>query len=402
MSTKHSTNQLSKNTTKPLTIGLIIDDSLDRPDGVQQYVLTLGAWLTSQGHEVHYITSTTERTDLPNLHVLAQSLGVKFNGNRLRVPLPASRGAIRELLTRVKFDVLHVQMPYSPLLGGQVLSQARVYAPEAVRIATFHIFPDSALVEHGSRVLALMQRRQYRELDDILSVSEAAQRFSRVIFGIDSSVVPNGVAIDQFTDAAHKHAPAGSRDFTKPYTIVFLGRLVERKGCRQLLRAVRAARHHLPDQLVVRIGGRGPLLQSLQLEAEELGIRSFVDFEGFVAEEDKAAFLASGDMIVLPSLGGESFGISVVEALAASRGPVLAGDNPGYRTVMKNLPRQLVRADDAEGAFADKLVYFANVRHTELDRILDAQHRQAEQFAINTVGPHILATYERALQSRTT
>lgn len=400
MSTKHSTKQPSVSTARKLIIGFIVDDSLDRPDGVQQYVMTLGAWLTSQGHEVHYITSTTERTDLPNLHVLARSLGVKFNGNRLRVPLPASRAAIRDLLTRVKFDVLHVQMPYSPLLGGQVLSMARVFAPQAVRIATFHIFPDSALVEQGSRALALLQRRQYRELDSILSVSEAAQRFSRVVFGVDSSVVPNGVAIDRFADTTHKHAPTGSRDFTKPYTIVFLGRLVERKGCRQLLRAVRAARHHLPEQLVVRIGGRGPLLQALQLEAEELGIRSLVDFEGFVAEEDKAAFLASGDMVVLPSLGGESFGISVVEALAASRGPVLAGDNPGYRTVMKNLPRQLVRADDAEGAFADKLVYFANIPHADLGRTLDAQHRQAEQFAIGAVGPRVLAAYQRALQSR--
>jgi hypothetical protein len=68
---------------------------------------------------------------------------------------------------------------------------------------------------------------------------------------------------------------------------------------------------------------------------------------------------------------------------------------------MKNLPRQLVRADDAEGAFADKLVYFANARHADLGRILDAQHRQAEQFAIGAVGPRVLAAYRSALQSRT-
>jgi phosphatidylinositol alpha-mannosyltransferase len=78
-----------------LRIGLVIDDGLDRPDGVQQIVLALGRRLTGLGHEVHYLTSTTERTDLPHLHVLAPSVGVKFNGNRLSTPRPAPPSSAR-------------------------------------------------------------------------------------------------------------------------------------------------------------------------------------------------------------------------------------------------------------------------------------------------------------------
>lgn len=98
----------------PLTIGLVIDDSLDRPDGVQQHVLTLGRWLTGKGHTVHYLTSTTQRTDIPRIHSLAKNLPITFNGNRLGIPLPADRSAIRQLFTDVHFDVLHINMPYSP------------------------------------------------------------------------------------------------------------------------------------------------------------------------------------------------------------------------------------------------------------------------------------------------
>lgn len=399
MRTKHSTKTPSKSTNK-LTVGLVIDDNLDRPDGVQQYVLTLGAWLESEGHEVHYITSETERSDLRHMHIMGKSIGVRFNGNRLRTPLPASRLAMQQILTAVNFDILHVQMPYSPLMAGRLLTMATQLSPRTARVATFHIFPDSALVYHGSRALARLQRKQYYSLDKVLSVSTAAQRFARSVFRVESQVVPNGVALGPFMDISLDADEPRGRDFTRPFTVVFLGRLVERKGCLQLLQAIASARDRLPESLRVRIGGRGPLLPQLQQEAARLGIADIVTFEGFIAEEAKAAFLASGDMIVLPSLGGESFGISVVEALAAGTGPVLAGDNPGYRSVMSGLARQLVRADDPEGTFADKLAYFANLQRKDHDHVIAVQRRLAQQFAIETVGPRIVQAYEDALRVR--
>ena len=75
--------------TKPLVIGLVLDDGLDAPDGVQQYVLTLARELAARGHEVHLVASTTSRADLDRLHVLGRNLRVRFNGNVLSSPLPA-------------------------------------------------------------------------------------------------------------------------------------------------------------------------------------------------------------------------------------------------------------------------------------------------------------------------
>jgi len=103
---------------KKLKIGLLLDDTLDTPDGVQQYVLCLGGWLTNQGHEVHYLVGASKREDIKHLHSIANNIRVRFNKNRLSIPLPTSRSAIRNLLDELQLDVLHVQMPYSPLFAG--------------------------------------------------------------------------------------------------------------------------------------------------------------------------------------------------------------------------------------------------------------------------------------------
>src|SRR5487761_1271885 len=104
----------AKPLSKKLKIGLVVDDTIDKPDGVQQYVLALGKWFTEQGHEVHYIVGESHRADLPNVHSIARNVAVTFNGNRLTIPLPVPRRKIRNLLDQLNLDVIHVQSPHSP------------------------------------------------------------------------------------------------------------------------------------------------------------------------------------------------------------------------------------------------------------------------------------------------
>ena len=65
-----------------LKIGLVIDDGLDNPDGVQQYVLSVGSWLESAGHTVYYLAGQTKRLDIAHLYSLSRNIRVDFNGNR--------------------------------------------------------------------------------------------------------------------------------------------------------------------------------------------------------------------------------------------------------------------------------------------------------------------------------
>lgn len=372
-----------------LTIGLVLDDSLDSTDGVQQYVVTLGRWLASQGHDVHYITSETRRTDLPNLHILSKRMKTRFNGNSGGSPLPASPRAVYKLLADIDFDVLHIQVPYSPFMAGQLISKAK---PQTAVIGTFHIFPESKFVTLATRGLGVWVSRQLKRFDKMLSVSAAAQVFSRRTYKIESEVVPNMIDVSKFL------VPA--QNSNKTLEIIFLGRLVERKGVSQFLKAVNYIEQnqlaHTPYH--VTIGGKGLLRAQLESYVRTQGLQEKVSFTGFVAEEEKAAFLASGDIAVFPSTGGESFGISLLEALAATPGTVLAGDNAGYRTVMEGFEKQLFNPNDTK-AFAELLTLHINSKDIR-KKLHVKQKEYVKQFDTAVVSRKVLSKYRDALQQR--
>lgn len=373
-----------------MRIGLVIDDGLDRPDGVQQIVLTLGRRLSALGHEVHYLTSSTSRTDLPHLHVLGRTVSVKFNGNRLGTPLPASRTAIRRLLAEVPFDVLHVTMPYSPVLAGRIVSAAH---PRTAVVGQFVIYPQDALTRWGIRALGVLERRRLRRFDAISALSAAALDPVRTAFGrADAPVIGGPVELADPADRPEA-APRADDD---PVRIVFLGRLVERKGPRELLAA--AARLRTDRPWTLTLAGRGPLLDDLRTRARAAGIADRVDFPGFVAEGDKAALLAGADVVVLPSTGGESFGMSVVEALADAGGVVLAGDNAGYRTPMTGLEEQLVDPRDT-AAFARTLARWVDDPAARAAAVAP-QRAAAQRFDAGAITAQTLAWYEQALATR--
>lgn len=374
-----------------LTVGLVIDDSLDSTDGVQQHVLTLGRWLTTQGHTVHYLTSTTKRTDLPNMHSLARNWRLKFNGNRVGIPLPAPRGPIKELMERVDFDVIHVHMPYSPFMAGRVIAAAK---PSTTLIGTFHILPWSALTRIGTKILGLWQNKQLKKFSQIIAVSTPAAEFAAQAYKVQPVVIGNPVRVLGYEQAYEqelsKRALTPVSDDT-PVRIFFLGRLVERKGAAELLAACRRLMDITDTEFEIVIGGKGPLRDELLTYVATNGLDHRTSFIGYVAEDDKAQLLAESDIVALPSTGGESFGISVVEALAACRGVVIAGDNPGYRTVMEGLERNLVDAKDTE-AFAQMLKKY--VESPELrEAESEAQIAQARTFDVGTIGAQVVAQY---------
>jgi phosphatidylinositol alpha-mannosyltransferase len=371
-----------------MKIGLVLDDTLDTPDGVQQYVLRVGEWLAARGHEVHYLVGHTTRTDVPNIHSLSRNMRVRFNGNRMSMPLPAGRARLRKFLAEQQFDVLHVQVPYSPFMAGRLLNLA---PPQTAVIGTFHILPYGTVERLANRLLSVLNRRTARRFDAMVAASPAAAAFARTYYGFNAQVIPHPFSYRTFA--------VRSQSSATPVTILYLGRLVERKGASWLLKAI-AKLHHsgrLPNDVRVVIGGRGPLLSKLRSYVQAQGLAKKVTFTGFVPEADKPAFLAQADIGVFPSVSGESFGVSIIEALAAVRGVVLAGNNPGYQAAMQ-LDDQLIDPKDT-AAFADTLAYWLG---TPQGRITAAERQRqiARQYDEDVVCAHLLAVYNQALQSR--
>ncbi|MEO7364494.1 MAG: glycosyltransferase family 4 protein [Candidatus Saccharimonadales bacterium] len=374
-----------------LKIGFVFDDSLDKPDGVQQYILSVGDWLRSQGHDVHYLVGHTERSDLVNVHSLSRNLRVRFNGNVLSMPMPTSRRKLAKFLSDQSFDVIHVQVPYSPWLGGRLIAAA---GPQTAVVGTFHIAPYSRLVSVATGFLGWYTRRTTQRFDEMLSVSSAAQVFAKQTFAIDSQVVPNAINIQRFASGTRL-----SRFDNSKLNIVFLGRLVPRKGCHILLEAVNILRQSDDDFAPrVIICGKGPELPALQAYVAKYKLENIVEFVGFVSEADKPDYYASADIAVFPSSAGESFGIVLVEAMASGRAAVLGGDNSGYRSVLAPQPALLFDPKCSK-ALADKLALLLDDQYLRKS-LADWGGDYARQFDQAVVGRQILQCYDQALQKR--
>lgn len=368
-----------------MKIGFVLDDSLDKTDGVQQYVLTLGSWYEQAGHTVHYLVGETHRKDLMHVHSLSKNLQVHFNQNRMSTPLPANRKAVRCLLDKERFDILHIQMPFSPWLAGRIIKAA---GPDTRIVGTFHIIPFSWIEVAATRLLGVWCKPLLKKFDAVYSVSSPAQRFVKNSFGLNSELVPNPVNLSRYEKGRKI-----SRFDDGKINIVFLGRLVERKGCGHLLQALQQLheRHQL-DRVRVLICGKGPLESDLKQFVKDKRLGAIVHFVGYVTEKEKADYLATADIAALPSTGGESFGIVLIEAMAAGSSVVLAGDNIGYRFVMAGNDSQLVNPKDLQ-MFRKKLRHF----------IIDAKARQrsyrwqqehVRQFDVRVVGSRLLKDYQ--------
>ena len=376
---------------KRLKIGFVLDDSLDVPDGVQQYVVTVGSWLKAQGHDVHYVVGQTARADIPNVHSMSKNIKVRFNKNRMTMPLPTSTKAIAQLLRQEQFDILHIQMPYSPFLAGRIIKAA---PHNTAIVGTFHIAPHSKLVSFANKLLKAATRSSLSRFDAVFSVSPIAQLFARQTFGIESTVIPNTVNLAPYKKA--KPLPGYGHELT----IMFLGRLVDRKGCGYLLKAINEIERHqltlLPFKVV--ICGKGPLEDLLKYYVLQHELEDTVEFVGFIDEKDKPSYLASADIAVFPSTGGESFGIVLLEAMAAGHATVLAGDNPGYSSVMQPFPQSLFDPKNTTD-FAQKL---ANMMNDSGQRkaLHDSQQKEVARYDVDTVGAQIVAEYNMALHKR--
>jgi len=378
-----------------MKIGFVLDDGLDRPDGVQQYITTLGGWLSAQGHEVRYLVGETHNNQDKKVYVLSRNIRVNFNGNRMSVPLPVPARRIKKILRDEQFDVLHVQLPYSPFMAAKVI---KLCSKKTALIGTFHILPYNFWSALGTRLLGLFLKRNLRRFDSIISVSKPAADFARKAFGVDSTVVPNMVTIKDFqpreTQPRKKHSEVSpvktERDGLR---VLFVGRLVKRKGIEELVNAIEFLKVHdeLPSEVCVDICGEGPLRSRLEARVKESGLPDIIRFHGFIGEEEKIHLLQQADIAAFPSLSGESFGIVLIEAMAAGSGVVLGGNNPGYRSVLEAVPESIVEPRNIP-VFSRELLTFMKDKPKRLE-LHARQQKHIRQYDTPKVGKRLLTLY---------
>jgi phosphatidyl-myo-inositol alpha-mannosyltransferase len=363
--------------TKKLTIGYVLDDTLDRSDGVQQAVITIGEKMRSLGHDVHYIVPYTERVDIQNIHSVAKVISLKFNGNSIRTPIWSSKKRIKALFSDVEFDVLHIQMPYSPFMAARVIHTA----PRSTRIiGTFHILPYNWLARYGTKLLGLVLWKNKKLFSHSYAVSKPALDFMERDFGLRGTVLGNPVNYQFFNDFASKQQNRRKR-------IVFIGRFEERKGVRLLLEAYLSMKNRNSTELIMC--GAGPLWNDINSNVNYQ--LPNIKFPGFVTEEEKAQYLSSATVAVFPSTAGESFGIVLTEAMSAGAGVTIGGNNPGYASVLGEWPETLFDPNNIDlfAAKLDLLIENDNLRN-DLGK---KQHRAVKQYDTELICKKLITTY---------
>ena len=303
-----------------MRVGLVCPYSLDVPGGVQNHVHDLASSLQRCGHAVSVLAPAGPQDGLPEYVVRAgRAVPVRYNGSVARLTFgPLSMSRTRRWLRAGDFDVVHVHEPTTPSLSMLALA-----ASEVPVVATFHTATER------SRALAAAAGLLGPTLDKIavrIAVSELARRTLVQHLGGTAVVVPNGLFVERFagrTPDPIYGSPGG--------TLAFLGRFDEsRKGLPVLLKAFERVSEKRPDARLL-VAGRGTVSDARRRLSRST--RDRVEFLGAVPDETRAELLASADVFVAPNLGGESFGIVLIEAMAAGT-PVVASDIPAFRAVL--------------------------------------------------------------------
>jgi phosphatidylinositol alpha-mannosyltransferase len=372
---------------KKLKIGFVFDDTLDSHDGVAQYVKNLGAWMSSQGHEVVYLVGETKMVEWAGgkVYSLSKNKKVSFNGNQARIPLIASRRRIKRVLAKEQLDILHVQVPYSPFMAQKVINAAN---ENTAVVGTFHVAPADTLTDLGGHILRIMYGNSLKKFDEMLSVSSAAASYASSAFHLQSRVLPNVVNVELYSKAYTKKK---SRD------ILFFGRLMPRKGPHEMLQAFNVLQQH-NKKVRLSIAGAGPLEKELKSLAEKLEISDKVEFLGFIEETEKPKLLAESKIVCFPSTGGESFGIVLIEAMAAGAEVVIGGDNIGYRTVLGKKPELLFNPKNPL-SFAAKLSELLESKKVR-QQLHEWEQNEVKQYDVKVVGKSLEKTYQSLIAKR--
>ncbi len=309
---------------RPLRVGIVCPYSFDVPGGVQFHVRDLAEALIERGHTVSVLAPADDDTPIPPYMTSAgRAVPVRYNGAVARMTFgPVTAARVRRWLAAGEFDVLHLHEPVTPSLGMLAL-----WIADGPIVATFH----TALLRSRPLQMAYpLVRQSLEKISARVAVSEDARRTLVEHMGGDAVVIPNGVYVDAFTGAATDPRWTGTPDAP---TIAFLGRLDEpRKGLHVLLGAVpEVLRTHPGARFLV--AGRGDTGPDEVRELLGDDARA-VEFLGGITDEEKASLLASVDVYCAPQIGGESFGIVLVEAMSAGT-PVVASDLGAFRRVLE-------------------------------------------------------------------
>lgn len=293
--------------------------------GISEHVRYLARELNALGHEVHVLTSQHPRGGAPvdgaverRTHRFGTAIQFPYNGSVANITwsfaLPRRLDA---LLAREGFDIVHIHNPMMPCLPLLALDRSA-----ALNVGTFHAFHRT---EHMIEMWHAVLRPRMRRLHLAIAVSRAARDAYQHYFEKPFDIVPNGIDLGRFAPNGHRPAANGEQ------RLLFVGQMVPKKGLSTLLDAFEMLSEEFP-RLRLWVVGDGPLLEANRKRARS---NARIEFLGQVHGDALADLYRRCDVFCAPSIGHESFGITLLEGMAAGK-PIVASRIAGYLDVVSD------------------------------------------------------------------
>jgi|TARA_B100000315_G_scaffold210777_1_gene207239 phosphatidylinositol alpha-mannosyltransferase len=331
-----------------MKIALVSPYDIAHPGGVVSHILALERQFTKMGHQVRIIAPTSKK--VPHIGDSFIRIGrartIPIRGTVIRISLSlrlASR--IKEVLAEEKFDIIHLHEPFMPMLCSAVLRFS-----DAVNIGTFHACQSSPGYNFGWPISRLILRRRRNKLIGKIAVSRTAMDFASKYIPGYYNIIPNGIDLEHFSP----HASPIDRFCDGKINILFVGRLEKRKGLNHLLNAYRQVKGEFPNSRLIIVGPGTRLRRKYEKQIRRDSLEDVV-FVGYATYDELPSYYKTADIFCSPATGRESFGIVLLEAMAAGK-PIVATNIDGYASVLTHGEEGLLAPPEDEKGLAQALI----------------------------------------------
>ena len=356
-----------------MRIGMISPYSLTVPGGVQNQILCLAKAVRKLGIDVRVLGPCDGPPPETGITPLGNSLPMATNGSIAPLaPDAAAQLRVIRALRDEQFDVLHVHEPLAPgpTLTAIVLKQSPI-------VATYHRSGPSKFYDYFNRPAKWAASR----IEINCAVSEEAAKTARDALGGEYEILFNGIDLDLFRNDGQRK--------TNP-TIFFVGRHEPRKGLEVLIRSM----GYLPQEVNLWVASEGPETNRLKDLAKG---DTRISWLGTISDSEKIQRLQECSVLCAPSLGGESFGIVLLEAMAAGT-PVVSSSIPGYSKLAREGADAILTKTGDPISLSDGLRLA--LYNSELTKeIVDSGRNRAEQFSMEKLANRYIDVYQRALST---